>query len=288
MQAAFIQHDRFQCGYCTSGQILSAVGCVTGAMPAPARDPRIHVGKPLPLRGLQGPCRSCGQGPRRHYKVGGGNLMRPSGYQRPLSPEDAVGQVAPMGPAGQLGAFLAGGTMVVDLMKLLVVAPPSLTEIGALAMTRLRIGGAAPCMSAPASPGPRRPNTRPSATVRRSCRTFCGERSARNGPTVRGAADRLDGRAQDSQRAEPARGVRRGLVSHRTRHRRPSEPGARRSPDARQQDPAGAGGRADRAAGQPAEARPDPLQEGPDRPAPDALASARDSCSRRSSRIVSK
>lgn len=26
MQAAFVEHDAFQCGYCTSGQILSAVG----------------------------------------------------------------------------------------------------------------------------------------------------------------------------------------------------------------------------------------------------------------------
>lgn len=28
MQAAFITHDGFQCGYCTPGQILSAIGCV--------------------------------------------------------------------------------------------------------------------------------------------------------------------------------------------------------------------------------------------------------------------
>jgi xanthine dehydrogenase YagT iron-sulfur-binding subunit len=28
MQAAFINHDGFQCGYCTPGQILSAVACV--------------------------------------------------------------------------------------------------------------------------------------------------------------------------------------------------------------------------------------------------------------------
>lgn len=29
MQAAFIEHDGFQCGYCTPGQIVSAVGCVS-------------------------------------------------------------------------------------------------------------------------------------------------------------------------------------------------------------------------------------------------------------------
>jgi xanthine dehydrogenase YagT iron-sulfur-binding subunit len=28
MQQAFIDNDAFQCGYCTSGQIMSAIGCV--------------------------------------------------------------------------------------------------------------------------------------------------------------------------------------------------------------------------------------------------------------------
>jgi xanthine dehydrogenase YagT iron-sulfur-binding subunit len=28
MQQAFVQHDGFQCGYCTPGQIMSAIACV--------------------------------------------------------------------------------------------------------------------------------------------------------------------------------------------------------------------------------------------------------------------
>jgi len=36
MQAAFIEHDAFQCGYCTPGQLMSAVACVHEGH---ARDP---------------------------------------------------------------------------------------------------------------------------------------------------------------------------------------------------------------------------------------------------------
>ncbi|GEP91885.1 xanthine dehydrogenase YagT iron-sulfur-binding subunit [Chitinophaga terrae (ex Kim and Jung 2007)] len=40
MQAAFIEHDAFQCGYCTPGQIMSAVACVREG----------HAGSPEQIR----------------------------------------------------------------------------------------------------------------------------------------------------------------------------------------------------------------------------------------------
>jgi aerobic-type carbon monoxide dehydrogenase small subunit (CoxS/CutS family) len=67
LQAAFLKHDGFQCGYCTPGQICSAVGMLHEAKkgmpshvtqdlrPAAAqrrRDPRAHERQPLPLQRL--------------------------------------------------------------------------------------------------------------------------------------------------------------------------------------------------------------------------------------------
>ena len=43
MQQAFIDHDAFQCGYCTPGQILSAIGCVYEGSAGDERQIREHM-----------------------------------------------------------------------------------------------------------------------------------------------------------------------------------------------------------------------------------------------------
>ena len=40
LQAAFIERDAFQCGYCTSGQIMAGVACIAEG----------HVGSPQDIR----------------------------------------------------------------------------------------------------------------------------------------------------------------------------------------------------------------------------------------------
>ncbi len=40
VQAAFLEHDAFQCGYCTPGQIMSAVACIAEGRAASDADIR--------------------------------------------------------------------------------------------------------------------------------------------------------------------------------------------------------------------------------------------------------
>ena len=67
--------------------------------------------------------------------------MRPFAYKSPETVDAAVAMVDPMGPAGQGGAFLAGGTSAIDLMKLQVVSPPSLTDIRRLGLDEIEESG---------------------------------------------------------------------------------------------------------------------------------------------------
>ena len=132
MQQAFVEHDAFQCGYCTPGQICSAVGMLEEARDGLAErgqrraerrggarrggDPRAHERQPLPLRGL------------REHRPGdrGGVPMRPFAYERAA---DAAGAIALLEGAPEGARFLAGGTNLVDLMKLEVETPPLLVDV---------------------------------------------------------------------------------------------------------------------------------------------------------------
>ena len=53
LQQAFIDHDAFQCGYCTPGQICSAAGLIAeGKAKTARRNPRADERQHLPLRRL--------------------------------------------------------------------------------------------------------------------------------------------------------------------------------------------------------------------------------------------
>ena len=68
--------------------------------------------------------------------------MRPFQYRAPVSIDAALSAVEPMGQGGQGGAFIAGGTTVLDLMKLAVLTPNSLTDIRHLGLDEIQEDGA--------------------------------------------------------------------------------------------------------------------------------------------------
>ncbi len=58
LQEAFLKHDAFQCGYCTGGMIMSALGLLQKSQdPLRAGNPPLHERQRLPLRRLSAHCR---------------------------------------------------------------------------------------------------------------------------------------------------------------------------------------------------------------------------------------
>ncbi len=112
LQQAFIDHDAFQCGYCTPGQICSAAGLIAeGRAKTRGRNPRTDERQYLPLRRLPQH--------RRGNPAGDGAVMINFQYARATDVADAVRQIA-----GDPNAkFIAGGTNLIDLMKMDVERP---------------------------------------------------------------------------------------------------------------------------------------------------------------------
>ena len=95
LQQAFVEHDGFQCGYCTPGQICSAVGMLGGASEGPAE------------------LRHCGSR-RGDIALGhdelrermSGNLCRCGAYNGIVAAIDE-----PIGDPGRVGSDAGGGAM---------------------------------------------------------------------------------------------------------------------------------------------------------------------------------
>ena len=141
LQQAFIDHDAFQCGYCTPGQICSAAGLIAeGKAKTRRRDPRTHERQHLPLRRLSEH--------RRGDPAGDGAIMINFQYARASDVADAVRQIA----ADPAAKFIAGGTNLIDLMKEDVERPSRLIDISRLPLNDveetpdggLRIGALVP------------------------------------------------------------------------------------------------------------------------------------------------
>ena len=118
LQQAFIDHDAFQCGYCTPGQICSAVGLIAEGKAKSADEIRELMSGNI--------CR-CGAYPehRRGDPAGDGAVMINFQYSRATDIGDAVRQIA----ADPSAKFIAGGTNLIDLMKEDVERPTRLIDI---------------------------------------------------------------------------------------------------------------------------------------------------------------
>jgi xanthine dehydrogenase YagT iron-sulfur-binding subunit len=141
LQRAFIEHDGLQCGYCTPGQICSAVAMlgemrrgdpsyVTADLVAgqgqhhPRGNPRAHERQSVPLWRPSRHCRS----DRR--TAGWRRRMTPFDYRRAADQTEALSLAA----AGHC-RFLGGGTNLVDLMRQNIEAPAALVDVSRLPAT---------------------------------------------------------------------------------------------------------------------------------------------------------
>ena len=127
LQQAFIDHDAFQCGYCTPGQICSAVGLIAeGRAKTRGGNPRADERQSLPLRRLHKY--------RRGHPAGDGAIMIDFHYVRASDVSDAIRQIA----SDPNAKFVAGGTNLIDLMKMDVERPTTVIDINRLPLQASR------------------------------------------------------------------------------------------------------------------------------------------------------
>ena len=130
VQAAFIAHDGLQCGFCTPGQIMSAIGLIQEGQ---AGDDPERV-----REGMSGNLCRCGayqgitEAVLEAQKALGaaepkGGRMKTFDYVRPATVREAVAAASEPG-----AAYLAAGTNLLDLMKGGIARPSRLVDISHL------------------------------------------------------------------------------------------------------------------------------------------------------------
>ena len=149
MQAAFLHCDGFQCGYCTPGQILSAVCAVQ----------EVHAGVPSHVtpdvrqtvnsatltdeeirERMSGNLCRCAAYPNivaavRQVLLNDRAAMKEFTFERFARATDAASAVA----ARPGAMFLAGGTTLVDLMKIDVLTPDTVVDVRPLGLSGIDV-----------------------------------------------------------------------------------------------------------------------------------------------------
>ena len=138
MQAAFVAHDAYQCGYCTSGQIMSAVALLKEPCgPDDAEVKELMSGNICRCGAYQNiVSRDSECAAKRHNAETG---MKTFEFTRADDNTQAVSAAAKAKTAQQ-GAdmrFIAGGTTLIDLMKLNVETPQKLIDINRLPLDKI-------------------------------------------------------------------------------------------------------------------------------------------------------
>ena len=130
MQQAFIDHDAFQCGYCTPGQICSAVGLLAEGKAKTADEIRELMSGNI--------CR-CGAYPNIVAAIQQAMGQRWGDHDRlSLCPRRQCRGCRAAGRRASPGAkFIAGGTNLVDLMKMDVERPSKLIDITKLPLAKV-------------------------------------------------------------------------------------------------------------------------------------------------------
>jgi xanthine dehydrogenase iron-sulfur cluster and FAD-binding subunit A len=147
IQAAFIEHDAFQCGYCTPGQICSAVACIAeikagtaSAVTPDVRRQTVAFTAPEIRERMSGKLCRCGAcnnivtaiqaaaAQTRHREAS----MRAIDIDQTSDPADAVRLIQQ--PHAK---FNGGGTNLLDLMKGDVEQPARLIDINHIGLDRI-------------------------------------------------------------------------------------------------------------------------------------------------------